>query len=209
MKKLIIVCTIIMTSLSLYSQDPEKKEQHSYVGLGIRASVFQISELPNYVMPPNRLLLNIDPIKNLRFEGHFAYFKTSSEIPVSIYPTGTRNMTLTQKSALFGGGVFGLIPVDKVKFIIGMRYSSNHYSDDNILYNSSGTPYVASDEGKINALSGVIGGEYHFAKWFSIGAEFSYMRLKDVLSPASSTTPDLTTKTSITESALIFRFYPY
>jgi hypothetical protein len=112
-------------------------------------------------------------------------------------------------SQTIGFGVFGTYPVGKAKFIAGMRVSDNKYEEGDIDFDLSGNPYVVTNTGKIGITAGVLGGEYYFSKWFSMGAEFSIVNMTDVYSPADTTSEKTTTKTSITESSLVFRFYPY
>ena len=55
----------------------------------------------------------------------------------------------------------------------------------------------------------MLGAEYSFNKWFSIGAEFGFVTMKDNFHPANPLDPSTTSNTSISESSLVFRFYPY
>lgn len=204
MKKIFTLFVIVAAFISANAQE-SGEYQHRYVGIGIRASVFQISELPISIIPANRLLVNIDPIKYARVEFHFAGYTHSDEMTMLSTPP----LILKEKSSLLGFGVFGTYPCGKAKFIAGMRYSRNKYAMDDILFDSFGNPYTAEDHGTITIISPVIGGEYYFSKWFSIGAEFGYMLMNDEYDPADPGAPSTTSSTTITESSLIFRFYPY
>jgi hypothetical protein len=201
MKKVLLFAGMIASQF-VNAQDNETYV-HRYVGLGIRASIFQISELPISVIPPNRLLINIDPIKYARAEFHFGTYSHSYELSA---PSSTLKMTET--SSLFGFGVFGMYPVGSVKFIAGARYSINNYSQTDLAFDTFGNAYTVEDKGKIGIIAPVIGGEYFFSKWFSIGAEFSYLMTTDEFNPADPNAENETTTTNITESSLLFRFYP-
>src|SRR3990170_385324 len=106
MKRIRKIITLIVTFLSgaFYTQAQETTEPiHRYIGVGIRASVFQISELPIRTVPPNRILLNIDPIKYLRVEGHFGMYKNDYQENFNTFSNGNVLLTLKENSTLFGG----------------------------------------------------------------------------------------------------------
>jgi len=208
MKKLLYILCLLQVPSVVAAQENDEYI-HRYVGIGIRASVFQVSELPVNIIPPNRILINIDPIKYARAEFHFGRYASTREIYYSSF-TGTPTLLkLKDVSTVVGFGVFGTYPVGKAKFLAGMRYSINNYEQGDIDFDTMGNPYVITNTGKISILSGVAGGEYYFSKWFSIGAEFSLVSMDDVFDPADPASQNQTTTTSITESSLVFRFYPY
>lgn len=205
----IVVVIVTFLSGTFFTQAQETIEPiHRYIGVGIRVSVFQISELPNRTVPPNRILLNIDPFKYLRVEGHFGMYKNDYQESFNTYSNGSILLTIKENSTLFGGGVFGVYPKDNIKFIGGLRFSQNRYNQDNIDF-SNGIPVVVTDKGKINILTYMLGAEYSFNKWFSIGAEFGFVTMKDNFDPADPSNPSTTSNTSISESSVVFRFYPY
>jgi len=178
------------------------------IGVGIRSSVFQISEFSNKIIPPNRILLNVDPIKYIRLEGHFGIYSNERQVNYNVFPNGSALFTLRENSSLFGGGIFGVYPRENIKFIAGVRFSRNKYKQDNINSNATGTPYVIADYGEINIIAGILEAEYCFSKWFSIGADYGLVSMKDVFHPWDSSSP-ATTTTYITESNFLFRFYLY
>ena len=99
---------------------------------------------------------------------------------------------------------------NKTRFITGIRYAINKYSDDDIYYVTYTFPTIATNNGKMTLISGMIGGEYFFAKFVSLGAEFGISTLKDVYEPAAVfNQKSITNKTLMTEGSLIFRFYPF
>src|ERR1051326_1172702 len=202
---------LIIFSINVNAQEKKAdSSSHRYVALGIRSSIFQISELQQTILPPNRLLINIDPIKYIRVEGQFGIYSNTKQQSVSFSPGPPTTLKLNQKSSVTGIGLFGVYPVDKVKFSLGVRYINNPYSEDNIQTNPLGQPTVVTDKGTINTIAGVIGAEYLFSKWFSLGAEFGLLQMDYVFTPADYPThPKLTTTNTITETCLIFRFYPY
>lgn len=216
MKKIIInasvICMIGFGSVTGYAQQQQQQQQesypHRYIGLGIRVAGIQVSDLTSRPYPANRLVLDLDPHKYFRIECQLGIFNKTSEAAVSQGNSGTAKFELQDKSTFLGFGLMGMYPKDKGKFVAGLRYSINKYSSDDIYYNPD--PSVAKNTGKMTMLSGMIGGEYFLARFFSIGAEFSVSSLKDVYDPASLTTSGSTTdKTLLTEGNLIFRFYPF
>ena len=187
--------------------------KHRYLGFGIRASGLQVSDLLSNPVPPYRLILNIDPHKFIRIEGQYGFYSSKSDQKVTTPTGGTITLVPTQKSSFISGGIMGLYPVGHAKFSIGVRYAINNYSDDDVYYPSSwpspSSPYLVTNTGKRTLISGVIGGEYFFAKFFSVGAEFSFGNIKDVYTPAPVyLSPAMTNKTTMTDGSLIFRFYP-
>lgn len=208
MKKTLLTHLIILNTFLLNAQYQDTSF-HRYIGLGIRSSVFQISELPNSIIPPNRLLLNTDPWTYARIEGQFAMYRNEREFGFPTFANPSNTLKLKENSTAFGLGLFGLYPVEKIKFIGGFRYGVNKYVMDNIDTDIYGNPYVVVDKGTITSVSVILGGEYYFSKWFSVGCEFGLVRMNDTLDPADVNSPNTTSTTSITESALIFRFYPY
>lgn len=204
MKKYILLLGLALSPFIGRAQEDDAYV-HRYIGIGIRASIFQISELPMDVMPPNRLLVNVDPIKYARVEFQFGSYRHENEMFLS----NQQPLTLKQTSTLLGAGVFGMYPCGKAIFLAGMHFSVNNYTESDVLYDSFGVPYIADAKGKVTAIAPVLGGEYYFSKWFSIGAEFSYLIENDEFTPADPADPQLTSTTFITESSLLFRFHPF
>ena len=182
---------------------------HRYVGIGIRSSVFQISELPIKTIPPNKIFLNVDPVKYIRVEGHYGMYSNSSEQIFSTFPNGTITIPLKENSTIIGGGIFGIYPKDNMKFMGGFRLSRNTYSKDETNSSGGGTPYVVTDNGEISITAFILGAEYSFNKWFSVGAEFGIVSMNDTFHPWDKNIPSTTSTTTITESGIVFRFYPY
>lgn len=206
MKKVLFFLSVAFIPFAAFSQD-ENDYVHRYIGVGIRSSVFQISELPVRIIPANRILINIDPIKYARAEFHFGHYFSTREVPYTSFSGSVQLLEIADKSTTFGFGVFGVYPVGKAKFIAGLRVSDNRYEEGDLDFDINGNPYVVTDTGKIGIIAGVLGGEYYFSRWFSVGAEFSIVSMTDVYSPQGS--EKTTTKTAVTESSLVFRFYPY
>lgn len=202
MKKLFSI-TALLIMISANAQEPDPYV-HRYVGIGIRTSVFQISELSMEMIPANRLMVSCDPIKYFRTEAHFAAYSRTDELFL-----GVNKFNLKERSTLFGIGVFGVLPYGDAKFLAGLRLSLNNYKEEYIRSDEFGNPVKAEDSGNIRIIAPAIGGEYFFSKWFSVGAEFSFMMLKDEFHPWDADAPDTTSTTNITESSLVFRFYPY
>lgn len=215
MKKTIIhtlaICMLYFIPAITYSQEQQESFPHRYIGLGIRVAGIQVNDLFSNAYPTNRLVLNIDAHKNFRIEGQYGIYNKNTEIEATSWGGGKVKLEMHDKSTFLGFGLMGLYPTERARFIGGFRYSTNNYSDDNIYYDTSGYPSVVENEGKITLITGIIGGEYFFAKFFSLGAEFSISSVKDVYKPSSSlSSSDPTTNTTImTEGTLVFRFYPF
>ncbi|HEY4798232.1 MAG TPA: hypothetical protein VII99_04060 [Bacteroidia bacterium] len=211
MKKLFFTLFVFATSVFCCNAYAQKKDScaHRYVGIGIRSAIFSISELQQSIMPPNRVMLSVDPIKYVRVEGQFGMYSNAKDQYVSSSPAPVM-LKMKEGASISGCGLFGVYPIDKVKFLAGFRYMTSAYSKDNFQYSTYGSvPAIVTDKGKITTISGVIGAEYNFSKWFSAGAEFSLLNMNDDFTPANPTSPKINSKTTITESCLVFRFYPY
>ena len=211
---LIAIIIITMPVLSYSQEQKPEPSEHRYVGLGIRAGL-QLSDLLASYVPPNRLILNIDAHKYFRIEGQYGLYHNTGEVNVQYYNPATGNLSTKTlnpeaKSSFLGGGVMGLFPSGNTRFIGGVRYSINNSSEDEINSWSSTVPTMSKSTDKMTIISGVIGGEYFFVKNFSVGAEFTFSSMKEIYTPpifyGSTST---TSKTTMTEGAVIFRFYPF
>jgi len=189
-------------------QQQEESYPHRYLGLGIRISGIQIGDFTSQAYPTNRLVLDIDAHKYFRLEGQLGIYSKTSEVDVSSGSGGSSKLDLHTKSTFIGFGIMGMYPKEHGRFVAGLRYSINNYSDESINYNPGG-PTIEKSTGKMNLFSGMIGGEYFLARFFSIGAEFSISSVKDVYDDASPSASSTTDKTLLTESNLILRFYPF
>ena len=212
---LLIFLLFFIPFFTLRAQEVQKQEksEHRYLGLGIRTGL-QLSDLIANHVPPNRLVLNIDPSKYFRIEGQYGSYSKKSEVNVQYYDpiTGATLSALLkpkEKSSFIGGGLMGMYPKGECRFIGGIRYGINNYSYESVNYSYYSTaPTLVKETGKETVISGVIGGEYSLAKYFSVGAEFSILSIKDVNTPPSIYSSKKTTnKTMMTEGSLVFRFY--
>lgn len=201
---IIALLAIVYTIVSFAQTTQTESFPHRKLGLGIRVAGIQIAEIQSNAIPATRMILNIDAHKYFRIEGQLGvYSRTSEELRTS----GTTKVTVKQKteSQYYSIGLMGLYPVERTRFVGGVRYGFNNYSSDEGGYS---TPI--KNTGKITIFSGVIGGEYFFAKAFSIGAEFAVSATKDDLTVSPSTYSNGGTyKSILTEGNLIFRFYPF
>jgi hypothetical protein len=196
-------------------QQPQPQSQesfpHRYVSIGIRAAGIQVSDLTARAYPANRLILSLDPLKYVRLEGQYGVFSRTSTATIQQGGTSSE-VELHDKSRYAGFGIMGMYPKDRGRFFAGLRYGINKYSDESV-FSSFSSPGNSVDEntGKMTVLSGMIGGEYFLARFFSVGAEFSVASVKDVFEPSSlaSNSEKSTDKTLLTEGNLVFRFYPF
>lgn len=208
MKKIIsILLAIVFVALStiaLFAQTQQESFSHRKLGLGIRAAGLQIGDIQSNAYPTTRLTINVDPTKYFRVEGQFGVYNKTSEQSIKSGSTQV-NVKQTTKSTFYGVGLMGMYPFERTRLVGGLRYGVNNYSS-----NQEGSSTSMNNSGKMNMYSGVIGGEYFFAQGFSIGAEFSISSTKDDYSlPNSSYSNGTTYKTTLTESNLVFRFYPF
>ncbi len=185
--------------------------KHRYFGLGIRAGGLTLVDLLSTSVPPFRIIANIDPVKYVRLEVQYGLYKNTTE---QMGTTSTSTITLNpiQKSSILSFGFMGMYPAGNARLIAGLRYGINNYSTDQIYYPSGWpqpNPYLVTNTGKRTMFSGVLGGEYFFVKYFSVGAEFSILSIKNIETQAGVyNTPPTTSKTLMSEGCLMFRFYP-
>lgn len=185
------------------SGNPSQTEvmPHRYLSLGVRASGIQVGDLMGRAVPANRILLSVDPIKFMRIEGQFGMYSKKTEASDNI------KIELKDKSSLFGFGLFGMYNKDRGRFYAGPRYGIINYSEEHESGFSSTS--VVKSTGKMSVFSFVLGGEYFLARFFSVGAEFSIVSMKDTYNDGEDSSSDEVDKTTMTEGNLVFRFYPF
>jgi len=200
-----MLCSIVLISSFGRAQETQQKEseKHRYLGLGIRLPGLQVSDLEARAFPPARLILSLDPIKFFRIEAQYGMISSTRE---SSDPSADK-VSLQGKSSVTSLGLMGMYPSGKGRFIFGFRYGVGNYSDES--WQSYPDEKVVESTGKVKTLSGVIGGEFMAARFFSIGCEFSLSSVKDEYTSATSTTGPLNTKATMTEGNIIFKFYPF
>ena len=138
-----------------------------------------------------------------RIEGQYG-FTSSKEESTDPY---ANKVELEGRSSVFTIGAMGLYPKGNARFIFGVRYGIGNYRQE--VWQTYPEEKVIESTGKTKTISGVIGGEYLIAKYFSIGCEFSIASIKDDYTPAGSTNGSFMSKASLTEGNIIFRFYPF
>ena len=174
------------------------------LGLGVRTSVFQISDFEYSDFPPNRLMINYDPIEHLRIEAQFGMYRSDDNQNAG--STGLRPIDQRYAYAL---GLHYIHKVDRIKFAAGLRYLISDFSNEFIDFSAAGNK-IAIDREKSSGIGVVLGGEYFLAKWFSVGAEIAVNSSEMKFTPAAtSMTDDYTKNITLTESSVLFRFYPF
>ncbi len=205
MKHQLLLATALIclaASPTLAQNDNTLPRRH--LGIGIHSSIFQTSDLDLTNIPPNRLIVQYDFMPTVRAELQVGgYNKETKESGNNLVPTDDALV------ASLGG--FYLIPYEQAKFSVGARYRMGNMNNEEISYETSTDPYVYNNKQTISSVSGVIGGEYFFSKWFSVGAEFSLIYDKNKCTTenysSSYTIPETTTTSTLTETSLLFRFY--
>jgi hypothetical protein len=203
-KSFLLCMSVMFTYLCKAQEQQQPKEQykHRYIGLGVRAAGIQLSDVDSRFIPPNRLIFDLNPVKFFRLECQWGVYNKTHEVE---NPSG--NIDLKSKSHYIGIGIMGLYPVERAKFMGGVRYGVSKYSEDEYIEYPS--PTLAESTGKTTQLSFVIGGEYFLARYFSLGAEFSLSSLKDDFNPAEPSSENLNDTKLLTEANIVFRFYPF
>jgi hypothetical protein len=175
------------------------------IGIGVRTSIFQRSDFDLSDIPPNRILINFDPIDNLRLDVQFGSYTGKDD-----QGAGSSGLKANDEHFVYGLGVHYLKKLDQVKFTAGLRYLLGDFKDEFLYTNNSGLKAIGKNREKTSSVALVFGGEYFLAKWFSVGAEFSLLHTELDGTPDSNSYEDDYTLTSTqTESSILFRFYPF
>ena len=198
-----VIAALFICSSSSAQQLQQENEKHRYAGFGIRLPGLQAGDFESRALPPARLIFSLDPIDFFRIEAQYGFF--SSNVEVSD-PTADETM-LEGKSSVITLGLMGMYLKGKARFILGFRYGIGNYSQE--YWESFPDEKVMENTGKVKTLSGVIGGEYLVARFFSIGCEFSISSMKDEYLSASSTNGTVNSKAMLTEGNVVFKFYPF
>jgi hypothetical protein len=203
MKKIIVL--LLLAQIGSAQETTDKA--HRYLGVGYKLGVFQTSDLYSNFSPVNRLMVNVDPIKYLRFDVQWGASKTQNEQYFNT-PNGQQKLTLETKKSVMQFGVFGTYEFEDMMMYLGVRYGFSNAKDDDIDF--SGMSYfVVTNEEKGKILSPVLGGEYRFGNRFSVGAEISYMMINSEYDPYALGLQNTNSKLSMLETTAFFRFFPF
>ena len=204
MKKIRLTILFMMVVPTLIWAQNSESSSSGKLGLGIRTSIFQLSDFEYSDFPPNKLIINYDPIEHLRVEAQFGMYRSDDN-----ENAGSTGLKPVDQRYVYALGVHYIHKLDKVKFAAGLRYLISDFSNEFIYYAASGNK-IAKEREKSSGVSLVLGGEYFLAKWFSVGAEIAANRTQIDFTPAAETMSDDYTKNiTLTESSVIFRFYPF
>jgi hypothetical protein len=198
-----VIAALFICSNSSAQQQQQESEKHRYAGFGIRLPGLQAGDFESRAFPPARIIFSLDPIEFFRVEAQYGFFSSSVE---ASDPTADETM-LQGKSSVVTLGLMGMYPKGKARFIFGFRYGIGNYSQQ--YWESYPDEKVMENTGKVKTLSGVIGGEYMVARYFSIGCEFSISSMKDEYSSASSTNGPANSEAMLSEGNVVFKFYPF
>src|SRR2546423_1766159 len=134
MKKITILlcCIAAVVSANAQSQTPAsppaqqqaaaEEFPHRYLAIGVRIAGIQGTDIISRIYPPNRLVINVDPIPNLRFEAQAGIFSQTQSTLSSSVKTHT-------KSSIIAGGLMGMYGRNRGRFTAGLRIGYNSYSD--------------------------------------------------------------------------------
>ena len=197
------VMFVMLVCTRSIAQEQQVKEKHRYAGFGIRMPGIQVSDIDALAMPPARLIASVDPIEYFRIECQYGFSSSKRE---STDPSADK-VVLEGSTSLLNLGAMGMYPKGNARFILGIRYGIGNYKGES--WDAYPDEKVVESTGKTKTISGVIGGEYLVAKFFSVGCEFTVSSVKDEYRPASYDNGTINNKTSLTEGNIIFKFYPF
>ena len=198
-----VIAALFICSSSIAQEQSKENQKHRYTGFGIRLPGVQVGDLQSRVTPPARIIFSLDPLEYFRLEGQYGFISTSQE---STDPSAQK-VKLDGSSSVFSFGAMGMYPKGNARLIFGIRYGVGNYKQES--WESYPDEKIVESTGKTKTFSGVIGGEYLVAKFFSIGCEFSLSSMNDTYHPASTTSGPVESKVAMSEGNIILRFYPF
>lgn len=198
-----MIAAVFICSKSSAQQQQQEKEKHRYAGFGIRLPGIQVSDIDARALPPSRIIASLDPIDYFRIECQYGFSSSKREAT----EVSANKIELEARTSVFSLGVMGMYPKGNARFIFGFRYGVGNYKEEE--WETYPDEKVVESTGKTKTISGVIGGEYLVAKFFSIGCEFAISSVKDEYHPASDSNGPINNKASLTEGNIIFKFYPF
>lgn len=197
-----MIAALFICNISSAQEQKQETEKHRYAGFGIRLPGIQVSDIESRALPPARFIFSLDPLEYFRLECQYGFVSRSQE---ASEPSADK-VELESSSSVFSFGAMGMYPKGNAKFIFGVRYGIGNYKDES--WESYPDEKVVESKGKAKTISGVLGGEYLVAKFFSVGCEFTVSSAKDEYRPASGN-GQINTKALLTEGNIIFKFYPF
>lgn len=209
MKKLFILLCFCQVGLAQENATPP----HRFLGLGYKLGAFQTSELNGSFSPLNRLFLSVDPVKFLRADLQYGVMKSTNQQVVSDPFSGVKTTyDLENSNSMMQIGVFGTIHLDDMLLFIGLRYGFTNGKSEYLQSTWTGTTQVytiESNKVKGSNVSPVLGAEYRFGNRFAVGAELSYLIMKQTNDPGSPNAQNTESKMNLIETAAFFRFFPF
>jgi hypothetical protein len=208
-KQILLAVALMMFLGNTHAQENSERDKPLRIGIGVRGNTFSQNEMNMRVMPPAKMYLNFDIMKYVRLDLQIGFSKKKTD---AVFPNNYK-MTLTDKTYVFAFGLFGMYKVDKVNFYGGLRFGRIGYSwDDTFYYPNANTPTRYLNEGKVGTMHFTFGGEYFLHSKVSIGAEIGLGIFHDTFTPGNpgqAIAPAVQkSKTTGTDIALLFRFYP-
>ena len=196
-----VLAFLTISPLKAQEAKTDNLNEHRYLAIGFDANIFSKTDLiSTSFRPGSRLILNINPIKNLRVDLQFGTSKSTEE-----YNSGSVIYELDDKSTEFAIGLSGVFPLkDGIKIYSGLRYGKVLLESEYLNYSYNGGQYIENETGFINIISPLFGAEYLFGNRFSIAGELKYSIMNETLGTGSNQDKN---QMNLTETSLIFRFY--
>lgn len=183
---------------------------HRIFGIGLRVYQWWYDELAQLLPPSSTITISITPHRNFRIEPEIGYFSTKSY-------SQTLEENLTDKNFHIGLGIYPMLQKGNTNLYFGIRWAQIKITDEYVEYIvPTGPPWTYTYKkeeliSKHQLIGPVIGGEYLFAKHFSLGGEVGlkyaiYHSDVEGKDPNHNHDEDKT-KSILTESNLFVRFY--
>ena len=121
MKKIRLTILFMMVVPTLIWAQNSESSSSGKLGLGIRTSIFQLSDFEYSDFPPNKLIINYDPIEHLRVEAQFGMYRSDDN-----ENAGSTGLKPVDQRYVYALGVHYIHKLDKVKFAAGLQIGRAH-----------------------------------------------------------------------------------
>lgn len=214
MKKLFLLVSLLTTFSVNHSSAQDEtsaiaEPKHRYFSFGFETGVLtKVDFFLNDLRPATKIVFNFNPHKYVRLDLQFGSSKYINEYNYMNPSGGITTYELTDQCREFAIGLFGVLPFkDGFQMYGGFRFGKAMLENEFMNFSSSGGQYVDSEKSDIKIFSPLVGGEYKFGNRFSIAGEIKFSFIDESL-PSSGNTTEFN-ELNLTETALVFRFYPF